>query len=106
MSAPLPKPKLSTDPRIKLEIDGKKGWYVLRTAQGEADLTFFIASDHLWISDQIGVPDEMDEMGAGLKLATRLVEDARANGARIILLCPFVDAQRCKHTDWTDVFQT
>ena len=45
-------------------------------------------------------------MGAGLKLATRLVEDARANGAKIIPLCPSVDAQRFKHTDWTDVFQT
>ncbi|NQZ72555.1 MAG: N-acetyltransferase, partial [Dinoroseobacter sp.] len=97
MSAPLPKPKLSTDPRIKLEVDRKKGRYAPRTSQGEADLTFFIASDHLWISDQTGVPDEMCGMGAGLKLATRLVEDARANGVRIILLCPFLDAQRCKH---------
>ncbi len=45
-------------------------------------------------------------MGTGLKLATRLAENARAKGARIIPLCRFVDAQRFKHTDWTDVFQT
>jgi hypothetical protein len=47
ISALLPKPKLSTDPKITLGIDEKKGRYVFRTLQGETDLTFSIASDQI-----------------------------------------------------------
>ena len=41
---------------------------------------------------------------AGLALATRLVEDARSMGFKIMPLCPFVNAQRKKHPEWADAF--
>jgi len=36
---------------------------------------------------------------------TTLVEDARKEGVKIYVLCPFVNAERRKHPDWADVFQ-
>ena len=32
------------------------------------------------------------------------VEDARAEGFKIIPLCPYVNAQRRKHPEWADLF--
>ena len=36
---------------------------------------------------------------------TPLVEDARKEGVKIYVLCPFVNAERKKPPDWADVFQ-
>ena len=44
-------------------------------------------------------------IGIALALATRLVEDERAEGVKIIPLCPYVNAERRKHPDWNDVFE-
>ena len=51
------------------------------------------------------LPDSLRGTGAGLKLVEQLVADARAEGWKIIPLCPFVNAQRRKHPDWADAFQ-
>ena len=89
---------------ITRELDGTKGRYVL-THQGEtADLTFSKMSEQSVIADHTGVPDALRGTGAGLALVTRLVEDARAEGFKIVPLCPFVNAQRRKHPEWADVF--
>ena len=97
---------MSTDQDIHLEIDGKKGRYVLSTDKGEAELTFSIASEKLWIADHTGVPDALRGTGAGARLAMRLVQDAIASNRKIIPLCPFVNAERRKHPDWAAAFQT
>ncbi len=104
-SAPRRKRRLSTDGDIRQELDGTKGRYVLTTATGEAELTFTVAGDALWIADHTAVPDTMRGTGAGRRLAERLVADARAAGRKIVPLCPFVNAERRKHPDWADVFQ-
>lgn len=96
---------MSTEP-ITREVDGTKGRYMLKTDAGTAELTFSVAGAALWIADHTDVPDAMRGTGAGLRLAERLVEDARAEGRKIIPLCPFVNAQRRKHPEWADVFQT
>ena len=51
------------------------------------------------------VPDVFRGKGIGRLLATRMVEDARREGVKIFVLCPFVNAERQKHPDWADVFQ-
>ena len=51
------------------------------------------------------MPDVFRGQGIGRLLATRLVEDARKEGVKIFVLCPFVNAERKKHPDWADVFQ-
>ncbi len=43
--------------------------------------------------------------GAGLRLVTRAVEDARAAGKKIIPLCPFAAAQFRRHPEWADVLR-
>lgn len=90
---------------ITREIDGSRGRYVMRQDGAEAELTYSIASPSLIVADHTGVPDSFRGTGAGNALALRLVTDARAEGVRIVPLCPFVNRWRAKHPDWADVFQ-
>ena len=89
---------------ITRDVDGAKGRYVIRKDGEEAELTYSIASPTLIIADHTGVPDSFRGTGAGLALVERLVADARAEGVKIVPLCPFVNAQRARHPDWADVF--
>ena len=90
---------------IEREQGESRGRYVLRTDGGEAELTYSVASPTLIIADHTGVPDEMRGTGAGRALVERMVADARAEGVKIVPLCPFVNAQRRRHPDWADAFQ-
>ena len=89
---------------ITREEDGAKGRYVIKLGEAEAELTYSIASPTMRIADHTGVPDAFRGTGAGVALVTRLVEDARAEGCKIVPLCPFVNAQRRRHPDWADAF--
>ncbi|WP_417770235.1 GNAT family N-acetyltransferase [Stappia sp.] len=91
---------------IDVERTDSKGRYVARIEghSEEAELTFSVASPTLVIADHTGVPDAFRGMGVGLALVERLVADARADGFRIMPLCPFVNAQRKKHPEWADAF--
>ena len=89
---------------ISREVHGSKGRYVIRQSGAEADLTYSITSPTLVIADHTGVPDSFRGTGAGLALITRLVADARAEGFRIMPLCPFVNVQRKRHPEWADAF--
>jgi len=95
---------MSPDVQITRETTGSKGRYVIRQNGAEAELTYSITSPTLIIADHTGVPDAFRGTGAGLALVTRLVEDARAEGVKIMPLCPFVNAQRKRHPEWADVF--
>ena len=91
---------------IRREVEGSKGRYVLIQDGQEADLTYSIASPTLIIADHTGVPDGLRGTGAGLALADRLIADARAEGVKIVPLCPFINRMRARHPDWADVFNT
>ncbi|HEX9857673.1 MAG TPA: GNAT family N-acetyltransferase [Paracoccaceae bacterium] len=93
-----------TDLAITREVSGSKGRYVIRRGGEEAELTYSVTSPVLVIADHTGVPDSFRGTGAGLALVTRLVADARAEGFKIMPLCPFVNAQRRKHPEWADAF--
>lgn len=92
--------------QIAREVDDSKGRYVLSHENGSGELTYSIASPHLIIADHTGVDDSLRGTGAGLALAERLVTDARKEGVKIVPLCPFINAQRRRHPEWADVFQT
>ncbi|PTW99540.1 GNAT family N-acetyltransferase [Pararhodobacter aggregans] len=96
---------MSAEPVIEREVSGSKGRYVIRKEGVEAELTYSITTPTLIIADHTGVPDAFRGTGAGLALVQRLVADARAEGVKIVPLCPFVNAQRRKHPEWADVFQ-
>jgi uncharacterized protein len=93
-----------TDFIITREHGTSKGRYVIRQDGHEAELTYSITTPTLIIADHTEVPDAFRGTGAGLALATRLVADARAEGVKIVPLCPFVNATRKKHPEWADVF--
>ena len=93
-----------TDFVIEKEITGSKGRFFLRQNGAEAELTFSITSPSLVIADHTGVPDAFRGQGVGLRLVEALVADARANGYKVMPLCPFVNATRKKHPEWADVF--
>ena len=93
-------------PEIELEDRGSKGRYVLRSASGdEAEMTYTKVGEHQIIIDHTDVPDAFRGQGAGLRLVTRAVEDARAAGKKIIPLCPFANAQFRRHQEWADVLK-
>ncbi|AZL60151.1 N-acetyltransferase [Tabrizicola piscis] len=89
---------------ITREHGATKGRYVIRQGSDEAELTYSITTPTLIIADHTAVPDAFRGTGAGLALFMRLVEDARAEGVKIVPLCPFVNATRKKHPEWADVF--
>lgn len=91
---------------IELEDKGSKGRYFLRSPQGEeAEMTFTKIGERQIIIDHTEVPDAFRGQGAGLRLVTRAVEDARAAGKKIIPLCPFARAQFERHPEWADVLK-
>lgn len=97
---------MSEEPQIQLEDIGSKGRYFLRAPDGsEAEMTFSKAGEHMIIIDHTEVPDAFRGQGAGLRLVTRAVEDARAAGKKIIPLCPFANAQFKRHHEWADVLK-
>jgi predicted GNAT family acetyltransferase len=93
--------------RIAREESLTKGHYVAKVdgIDAEAELTYSRSSPTLIIADHTGVPDVFRGQGIGRLLATRMVEDARKEGVKIFVLCPFVNAERKKHPEWADVFQ-
>jgi predicted GNAT family acetyltransferase len=93
--------------KITREDHPTRGRYVatIDGVDAEAELTFSRASDTLIIADHTSVPDAFRGRGVGRALFLRLVGDARANGVKIVPLCPFVNAERQKHLEWGDVFQ-
>ncbi len=95
------------EPKITREDGPTKGSYLARVdgVEAEAELTYSRAGPKLIIADHTAVPDAFRGRGIGRLLATRMVEDARKEGVKIFVLCPFVNAERQKHPDWADVFQ-
>ena len=89
---------------VNREVHGHKGRYVIRQNGEEAEMTYSITSPTLVIADHTSVPDSFRGTGAGLAMLTRFVADARAEGFKIMPLCPFVNAMRKKHPEWADVF--
>ena len=86
------------------EVSGSKGRFLLATEAGDAELTISIASPTLVIADHTEVPQPLEGQGIARRLLDALLEDARANGYRIVPLCPYVNAQRRKHPEWAELF--
>ena len=92
---------------IELEESGSRGRYVAHVAgcDDAGELTYSRASAALVIVDHTGVPDSLRGRGIGVRLAERIVADAREHGFKIIPLCPFFKAQASRNPDWSDVIQ-
>ncbi len=88
---------------IRREEGESKGRYVLRLDGHEAVMTYSRLGAASIIIDHTEVPEALKGRGAGRALVQRGVEDARAEGRKIVPLCPFAKAQIARHPDWQDV---
>ena len=90
-------------PAISREEGETKGRYAATVDGHEAEMTYSRAGASLLIIDHTSVPDALRGRGVGEALVRRAVEDARAEGRRILPLCPFAKAQIARHPEWQDV---
>ena len=90
-------------PAISREETDSKGRYSALVDGHEAEMTYSRAGTALVIIDHTEVPDALRGRGVGEALVRRAVEDARAEGKRIVPLCPFAKAQIMRHPEWQDV---
>ncbi|KQI71220.1 acetyltransferase [Loktanella sp. 5RATIMAR09] len=86
------------------EENGSKGRYYIVHGSGESELTYSVVSEKQVIADHTEVASGHEGEGVGLMLLREFVADARSKGFQILPLCPFVNAQRRKHPEWSDVF--
>jgi hypothetical protein len=96
-----------SDITIRREMTESKGRYVgtLAGRDGEAELTLSRAGPELVIAEHTFAPDTMRGTGAAKALVERLISDARAEGFKIVPLCPYVKSQYDRHPEWSDVMQ-
>ncbi|MEL6245747.1 MAG: GNAT family N-acetyltransferase [Pseudomonadota bacterium] len=86
--------------------DGASGGRYVAIVDGHgAEMTYSRAGTNRIIIDHTGVPDALRGRGVGLVLVEAAVKDARAEGFKIIPLCPFAKATLEKHPEWADVVQ-
>lgn len=87
-------------------MDGasKKGCYYIVHASGESELTYSLMSAKIVIPDHTKVAPGHEGEGIGLIMLREMIADARSKGFQILRLCPFVNAQRRKHTEWAEAF--
>ncbi len=87
------------------ELQATSGRYVAKVEgfPGEAELTFSRTDPSIVIANHTGTPVAMRGHGVATVLVERLVADARAEGFRILPLCPFVEAQFERHPEWSDL---
>ena len=86
-------------------IDDRHGRYVARVEgkDGEAELTFTRRGKDLVSADHTGTPEALRGKGLAMALVERLVADARAQGFKIVPLCPYIRSKYEDHPEWSDV---
>ena len=96
------------DIRIQRQDYKTRGSYVATVpgVHGIARLAYKRERPGLIIAERTETSESMEGMGVGLALVTRMVEDARREGAKIYALCTYVGDERRNHPEWADVFQT
>ncbi|MEM1105104.1 MAG: GNAT family N-acetyltransferase [Pseudomonadota bacterium] len=90
-------------PVITREETASGGQWTARLNGHEAEMTYSKAGAHRIIIDHTGVPDALRGKSVGKALVEAAVEAARAEGFKIIPLCPFAKATLAKHPEWQDV---
>lgn len=92
---------------IRHETQAGRGSYiaVLSGSEEPALLTYQIASPGLILADHSQTPSEVRGHGIAQALVSRMVEDARTGGYRIMPICSYIASQFHKHPEWSDVLR-
>ncbi|MEM6555229.1 MAG: GNAT family N-acetyltransferase [Pseudomonadota bacterium] len=94
-----------SDIQITREDAANGGRYVTIIDGHEAEMTYSRAGTTRIIIDHTGVPEALKGRGVGKRLVEAAVKDARAEGFKIIPLCPFAKATLDRTPEWQDVVQ-
>src|SRR5262245_46186251 len=96
---------MTPDIRFEKVVSGASGRYVARIAgtDGEAEIIFTIHGPALISAEHTNAPESMRGTGAAAALVAHMISDARANGFKIIPICPYVQAQYKRHPE-ADLF--
>jgi hypothetical protein len=99
---------MSNAVNVEKRVAGTSGRYVGRIdgVDGEAELIFTVRGPELISADHTEAPASMRGTGAAMALVEHMIEDARADGFKIIPFCPYVLAQYRKHPEWGDVMMS
>lgn len=92
---------------IHLDVTGNHGRYSAKIADGpEAEMTFRRLNPTTIAIDHTLVPDAYRGLGIAAQLVQRGIDDARANGDKIVPICSYVVAQFRRHPEWADLRAT
>ena len=94
-----------SDIQITREDAANGGRYVTVVDGHEAEMTYSRAGTSRIIIDHTGVPEALKGRGVGKRLVEAAGKDARAEGFKIIPLCPFAKATLDRTPEWQDVVQ-
>ena len=87
----------------KEDSPAKGAWVVERDGKRLAEMTYSAAGSDKIIIDHTDVSDALRGTGTGGKLVAAAVEWARANGKKILPLCPFAKSVFDKKPEYRDV---
>ena len=93
---------MGNDYRIEHQQGATGGRYVLTVEGQESVLTYSRADGRMLITHTY-VPSALRGRDLGVALVARAVADARAQGIKIVPICPFVKLQIARRPEWQDV---
>jgi thiamine-phosphate pyrophosphorylase len=91
--------------KIEKQVNGKDIRLVATHADFpglEAELDLKFSGEGQYSATHTGVPREMEGKGVGSRLFIAMVEDARANGYKVIPVCPFIVVKYKRKPDTQD----
>lgn len=88
---------------IRKETTATGGSFSYSNGGDTAKLAWSTTSPTLVIAASTSVPDSMRGQGVGEALLAAFIADAKAEGYKIMPLCPFVKARGPRHPDWNAV---
>ena len=89
---------------VERQDTGEGGRYLIALPDGAtAEMTYRRVDAQTIAIDHTFVPRSHRGGGLAEKLVQRGIDDARAEGIRIVPLCSYVEAQFRRHPEWTDL---
>jgi predicted GNAT family acetyltransferase len=75
------------------------------TVEGHIAASYYKVADGVITFMHTEVPPELGGKGIGSKLIKGALDQARADGLKVVALCPFVKAYIDKHSDYADLLK-